>query len=178
MTVAMDATAARERFEALFERHHAAVAAYVRRRAPEALVEDVVEETFLVAWRALERLHDDPLPWLYGVARRILANQLRGERRRERLHARLARERRDAQPEALPGLVSGRLREALLALSETEREALLLVAWEGLTPAQAAHALGCSGPTFRARLHRARRRLERTLTPIAPLEGRLCEEES
>ncbi|MGH2850173.1 MAG: RNA polymerase sigma factor, partial [Solirubrobacteraceae bacterium] len=61
------------RFELLFETYHAQIAAYVGRRAPREAVEDVVEETFLVAWRALERVPDEPLPWLYGVARRVLA---------------------------------------------------------------------------------------------------------
>ena len=63
-------TPARERFEALFERYHADVAAYVRRRAPNSIAEDVVGETFLVAWRSLERVHGDPLPPSTRAARR------------------------------------------------------------------------------------------------------------
>src|ERR1700689_3282677 len=92
-----------DRFRELFESHHADVAAYVSRRAPASLAEDVVEETFLVAWRSLERVPGDPLPWLYGVARRTLANQLRGLRRRHRLIWRLASQPPPAQPELLPG---------------------------------------------------------------------------
>jgi RNA polymerase sigma-70 factor (ECF subfamily) len=153
---------ARERFEALFERHHADVAAYVRRRAPAAFVEDVVSDTFLVAWRSLDRLDRDPLPWLYGVARRVLANHARGQRRRTVLIERLARER-DREEHGVLVEVSEPLRAALLSLGEREREALLLVAWEGLTPAVAAGVVGCSGATFRGRLFRARRHLERTL---------------
>ena len=153
---------ARERFEALFERYHADVAAYVRRRASEAEVEDVVGETFLVAWRSLDRVHGDPLPWLYGVARRVLANDVRGTRRRSVLTARLAQERARQEP-VVSAEVSEPLRTALLTLGEREREALLLIAWEGLKPAQAAAVVGCSSATFRARLHRARRHLARTL---------------
>ena len=157
-----------EWFGVMFERHHAQVAAYVRRRAPESIVEDVVSETFLIAWRASERVRGDPLPWLYGVARRVLANQLRGQRRRLGLVSRLRRERSPSDPEPLPG-VSERIRAALLALSERDREAVLLVAWEGLTPNQAAAAVGCTAGTFRARLYRARRQLARTLgsSPVA-----------
>jgi RNA polymerase sigma-70 factor (ECF subfamily) len=167
-----------DRFRVLFERYHADVAAYVGRRAPASLAEDVVEETFLVAWRSLERVPGDPLPWLYGVARRTLANHLRGMRRRHRLIRRLASQPPAPQPELLPGLVSTRLREAVLELSDLEREALLLIAWEGLTPNQAARVVGCSSAAFRVRLHRARRRLERVLCAGPPLEPRFNEEEA
>jgi RNA polymerase sigma factor (sigma-70 family) len=154
--------AARERFEQLFERHRAAVAAYVRRRAPAEAVEDVVAETFLAAWRALERLDDDALPWLYGVAARVLANDRRRRRRRGALGVRLASQR-DRPTDPLAVEVSEPLRSALVALGPKEREAVLLVAWEGLTPQQGARAAGCTAVAFRGRLHRARRRLARTL---------------
>jgi RNA polymerase sigma factor (sigma-70 family) len=155
----------RERFEALFERCHPEVRAYVLRRAPQAIVEDVVSETFLVAWRALDSVPGEPLPWLYGVARRTLANHRRGHLRSAALSARLTRTL--VPPPEQEGLVSEEveppLRDALLALTVREREALLLVAWEGLTPAQAASALGCSSAAFRVRLHRARGHLAQLL---------------
>jgi RNA polymerase sigma factor (sigma-70 family) len=155
----------RERFEALFERCHPQVRGYVLRRAPQAIVEDVVSETFLVAWRALDGVPAEPLPWLYGVARRTLANHRRGHLRSVALSARLARTL--VAPPEREGPVSEevepRLRDALLALTVREREALLLVAWEGLSPAQAASALGCSSAAFRVRLHRARGHLARLL---------------
>ena len=69
-------------FEELFTAHYWAVRGYVRRRSSSAAVEDVVAETFLVAWRRLDAIGEDPLPWLLGVARRVLANQQRAERRR------------------------------------------------------------------------------------------------
>lgn len=146
----------RELFEALFVRYHGYVAAYALRLAPPALVDDVVGETFLVLWRSLDRVPDDPLPWLYGVARRVLANDRRGRRRRAALVERLRQERRSQAPGAgFDLVVSGPLRDALLALSSNEREAVLLIAWEGLSPAQAASAAGCSATAFRVRLHRA-----------------------
>ncbi len=164
---------ARERFEALFERYHADIAAYTRRRAPESVVEDVVAETFLVAWRSLGHVHGDPLPWLYGVARRVLANDLRRQHRRSVLTARLAQEPDREQTTVLSTEVTEPMRRALLALGEHEREALLLVAWEGLKPAQAAAAAGCSSATFRMRLHRARRHLQRTLSSRSSADERL-----
>ncbi len=154
----------RERFEALFERCHTDVLAYVLRRAPRTVVDDVVSETFLVAWRALDGVPAEPLPWLYGVARRTLANHRRGRRRSAALSARLTRVAVEPpEPELLGEGIEPALRDALLALSEREREALLLVAWEGLSPTQAAGALGCSGAAFRVRLHRARGHLAQLL---------------
>ncbi|HEX4033394.1 MAG TPA: sigma-70 family RNA polymerase sigma factor [Solirubrobacteraceae bacterium] len=153
----------RRRFEELFERHHGHIAAYARRRADASHVEDIVEETFLVAWRRLERVPEPALPWLYGVAWRVLAHQRRGERRRRAAMARLAGERRPADDAGIAAEVSEPLRGALLALGEREREAVLLIAWEGLSPREAAIAAGCSSGAFRARLHRARRHLARSL---------------
>ena len=154
---------AADRFSALFERYNGDVAAYARRRAPAAVVEDVVAETFLVAWRSLDRLRGDPLPWLYGVAWRVLANERRGRRRRSALSERLAGDRAIGEPAVLAPEVSDAVRTALLGLGEREREAVLLVAWEGLAPKQAARAAGCSSATFRGRLHRARRHLQSVL---------------
>jgi hypothetical protein len=76
-----------ERFERIYEDHREVVRAFVRRRAPESVVEDVVSETFLVCWRRLDRVPDEPLPWLYAVARKTLANQRRRLEREERLGA-------------------------------------------------------------------------------------------
>lgn len=155
----------RERFEALFERCHPAVRGYVLRRAPQAIVDDVVSETFLVAWRALDSVPREPLPWLYGVARRTLANHRRGHLRSAALSARLTRTLVPPPEQEAPICeeVEPQLRAALLALTARECEALLLVAWEELSPAQAASALGCSSAAFRVRLHRARGHLAQLL---------------
>jgi len=147
------------RFEHIYEEHRDAVRAYIRRRAPESLVEDVVSETFIVCWRKLERVPEEPLPWLYAVARKTLANQRR----------RLARERRvhPAVPTALVGepepVGDSALAAAFAGLSERDREVLRLVAWEGLSLAQAAVVLGCSSVACRVRFHRAKTRLARRL---------------
>jgi DNA-directed RNA polymerase specialized sigma24 family protein len=71
-----------QRFEAIYEEHCAAVQTYVRRRAPEHLVEDVASETILVCLRMLDRVPPEALPWLYAVARKALANE-RGRRARQ-----------------------------------------------------------------------------------------------
>lgn len=153
----------RERFEAVFAEHYGPVLAYARRRAPAEVVQDVVAETFLVAWRRFDEIPKRQLPWLYGVARRVLANELRSARRRDALAERAAASIPASDPPAAdPGLF-----EALNRLTEHDRELLLLVAWEGLAPADAAEVLGCSRPAVRVRLSRARKRLAAELEPDA-----------
>jgi RNA polymerase sigma-70 factor, ECF subfamily len=154
--MADDAAHAR-RFEELFDRCYWPVRAYVRRRALPAAVDDVVAETFLVAWRRLDAVGDDPLPWLLGVAHRQLANQHRADRRRGALLDRLQRSAPRGPDWEAPAGMSPALASALAALSDREREALLLVAWEDLDPSRAAQVVGCSAAAFRVRLHRARR---------------------
>jgi RNA polymerase sigma-70 factor (ECF subfamily) len=151
-------------FEALWHEWHRHVLAYALRRADAEMAQDVVAETFTVAWRRLDDVPDPPLPWLLGVARRVLANLRRGERRRTALLDRLRREPRTmAHPE--PGQ-EGAVLEALAALPERDREALLLHAWEGLDHAGAGTVMGCSATAFGVRLHRARQRFERALAEL------------
>jgi RNA polymerase sigma factor (sigma-70 family) len=149
----------RMRFEAMFDRHHTAVRSYVLRRSAGIVVEDVVADTFLVAWRRLEDVPEPALPWLLGVARRVLADQRRAARRRRSLTERLLRESPAPGPWLPPAGLSPELADALMALTEREREALLLVAWDGLPPRDAAVVAGCSTAAFRVRLHRARGRV-------------------
>ena len=153
-------TAARdERFEGLFRENYPAVRAYALRRTSGDAAQDVVSETFLVAWRRLDEVPADALPWLYGVARRVLANRRRTADRSAALEERLA----GAEPRVAggdPGERAGDaeiLRIALGRLSEPSREALMLVAWHGLSGVRAARAAGCSRAAFAVRLHRARR---------------------
>lgn len=151
-----------ERLRKLFRDHYRAVCSYVRRRADAELVEDVVAETFTVAWRRLDQVPMDARPWLLGVARRVLATQLRGQRRRGLLRSRLEVE---ARPPGISGTgeAVGAVAEALGRLSDKDREAITLVAWEGLSPAQAAGVVGLTAGAFRVRLHRAKRRLRQEL---------------
>jgi RNA polymerase sigma factor (sigma-70 family) len=152
-------TARRARFEQIFDANYRAVSAYALRRASRAEAEDAVAETFLVAWRRLDEVPVNAKPWLLGVARRVLANQRRAARRRQALNERLAHEPQSPVEahRAAPVL------EALARLGDSDRELLLLIAWDGLSTKEAARALGCTQVALRVRLHRARRRLRAEL---------------
>lgn len=162
----MGAASDSDRVEAVFREHYEAVLAYAQRRAPSPLADDVAAEVFAVAWRRADRIPDEPLPWLLGVARRVLATQRRSLTRRERLRRRLL-DRSAGVPEA-EAAGGELLSSALSGLSERDREAVLLVAWEGLTPAEAAAVLGITATAFSVRLHRARRRLRIALSRDEP----------
>lgn len=166
-------------FEALYEQHASAVKGYAMRRTDPARADDVVAEVFLVAWRRLEDVPAEARPWLFGVARRVLANERRRIARQGAAFHRL-----EPGPGPGPGedpaevaaLSDRPLREALANLSETDRDALLLTAWEGLSHRDAARALGVREATFSVRLHRAKRRLGRALErgrPANPSQTRL-----
>jgi RNA polymerase sigma-70 factor (ECF subfamily) len=166
------ATPTREqRFESLFRENYEAVRSYALRRAAPEAAQDVVAETFLVAWRRLDHVPEDALPWLYGVARRVLANQRRSASRGAALERRLAGAEGAARSSFDPGETAGEtelLRVALGRLPDNSREALLLVAWDGLSATRAARAAGCSRATFAVRLHRARARLAAELAALEP----------
>jgi RNA polymerase sigma factor (sigma-70 family) len=123
----------------------------VRRRAPEQLVEDVVSETFEICLRKLDSVPPEPLPWLYAVARKTLANE-----RRRRARQAPADVLASSEPEPTG---DGTLAVAFMQLSERDREVLRLVAWEGLSLREAAVVLGCSAVACRVRFHRAKARL-------------------
>ena len=157
-----DVSDRRARFELLYGECRAAVLGYVLRRCENSDdAADAIAETFLIAWRRLDEVPDGEgrRLWLYGTARRVLANQRRGDRRRLALIQRLRTElmERPGLPE--PDGALAEMAEAFGRLSEADREVLALEGWEGLTPAQIAAVLGCSANAARIRLHRARRRL-------------------
>jgi RNA polymerase sigma-70 factor (ECF subfamily) len=154
---------AQVRFEDVFRRHHPAVVAYARRRVPADAADDVVASTFLVAWRRVEEIPADALPWLLAVARNVIATQRRGSRRRGALRLRLEHaEAGSVSASAAEEPVEG-VAAALGRLPANDREAITLIAWDGLSPSQAAAVLGQSPAAFRVRLHRAKRRLRREL---------------
>jgi RNA polymerase sigma-70 factor, ECF subfamily len=159
----------RARFERLFAAHYAAVVKYAVRRVGVEAADEVAAETFLVAWRRLDHVPQDALPWLYGTARRVVANEHRRRGRAARLDTRVgaqAQAAMDDPGELVPETM--RVHAALSSLSERDREVLRLAEWEQLTAADAARVLGCSATTFNVRLHRARRRLARALEESAP----------
>ena len=136
---------------------------YAARRVPAAEVDDVVAETFVVACRRLDAVPDPALPWLLGVARGVAAHAVRAANRRASLERRLAVV---PPPVAQRPLVAEAVLQALARLSPSDRELLTLIAWDGLTPAEAAAALGCARGTLSVRLHRARSRLRRELAAL------------
>ena len=155
------------RFEELFRSHYRDVHRYALRRTDPAMAEEVANETFMVCWRKLEAVPDTPLPWLYAVARKCLANRRRAEARRTDVADAPSAGRDPADQLAERDAIL----RAFTALGERDREALRLVAWEGLSTADAARAAGTSAPAFAMRLHRARRRLAAQLDPpLQPLE--------
>jgi RNA polymerase sigma-70 factor, ECF subfamily len=164
----------RELFERVYQDHYSAVRAYLLRRAEPELAQDALSETFLTAWRRLEELPADPLPWLLGTARRTLSNQRRSVRRLGGLRERMAARATPGVSDPAEQVADAELvRRAFATLSESDREVLMLVAWEGLEPARAAQVAGCSRATFAVRLHRARNRLDRALFALEfPLPAR------
>lgn len=157
---------ARERFEAMYEAHAGAVKAYALRRGAATDAEDVVAEVFLLAWRRLSDVPEDARGWLLGAARKIQSNARRGAARRQALREALEHER--PPDHTVPRSADERLVSALLGLEEDDREALLLIAWEGLSYREAATVLGLRESAFGVRLHRARRRLANALRDDGP----------
>ena len=159
MTLEVDRRDAEERFRTVFA-HLGAVTGYARRRGSRD-ADALAAEVMTVAWRRLADVpEDDPLPWLYGTARNLVLAEGRLSARATAPSMREP-ERIAAEPE--PHELDPELSRALLSLSQFDREALLLIAWEDLTPSQAAKALGINAAAFRVRLLRARRRLRASL---------------
>ena len=153
-----------ERFDAIYRGHYERVLAYALRRAKPEVAHDVVAETFLVAWRRLDRVPDEPLAWLLGVARKALANHRRTARRRGALLTELkAHDATRLHQNDAAAVTVGELAEALARLPATDQELLQLIAWDGLTVSEAAEVIGVSPAACRVRVHRARQRLSREL---------------
>jgi len=167
----------RARLELLYHSYADQVSAYARRRTSHDEAMEVVSETFLVAWRRLDAIPGEPLPWLYEVAHKLLANQRRSLQRRQALSERLW-QRWQRQHQGAGGGISvdpadevGSRLELLAAirrLPPLEREAICLVAWEGFDNRRAAQVLGCSAAAFAVRLHRGRRHLLQELGVAGP----------
>ena len=166
-TVALAMAGDRESFAVLVREHGQAVHAYLARRAGRGVADELLTEVWLRAWRS-RGSYDigwaDPRPWLYGIARNVLRAhwRMRADRLEGPFH--LAE---DPWPAVDDRLDAGHLRlalsAALAALGEDYREVVLLVAWEQLTPAEVAMALGLPPSTVRSRLHRARLILQRSI---------------
>lgn len=159
-------TADRKRFVDIHERHYDAVLRDAWRRVGPGDAADVVAETFTAAWRRLCDVPEDmPLPWLYGVARNLLANRARKGLRRGTPGVLDEGGEHLVEPDHAEAI--GRRDAALAALrdlSENDREIIRLIAWEGLTPAETAVVLGCGAATAAVRPCRARKRIEKLMS--------------
>ena len=151
------------RFTQIYRRHHTAIQDYCRRRVPAEMVDDVVAEVFLTAWRRLDDVPDGDATglWLFRVAYRVVGHQWRGSARQRRLRARLSVVVPHPAPPADEALLGRedhhRVLEAAARLSEKDAEVLRLVAWEQLSPAAVAAVLDIEPNAVKQRLHRARR---------------------
>lgn len=169
-----------ERFGVLFDRHAATIHGYIARRLGHDAADDLVAETFLVAFR-LRAAYDvgqpSARPWLYGIATRLVSRHRRDELRFFRAIARTgvdpaaepvadeAGRRADARA------LNRRLAAALAGLSEAERDALLLIT-EGLGFEEAARALRVPAGTLSSRVARARRKVREVLGGVNPADER------
>lgn len=174
------------RLTRLYEKHNRAVRAYCLRRVGDDDAADAAAAVFAVAWRRIDDVPVDgkALPWLYGVARRVVSDHYRSLRRRRRLSERLSAVRPPVAPEPEWQLIQRaeyrQLHEALLSMRDRDREVLLLASWEELSNESIAVVLGCSTHAAAQRLHRAKQRLGRTFRALqdSPPESRANGNES
>jgi len=156
--------------EVLYEAHADRVMGYLSHRTDRETAQEVVSETFLLAWRKQRSVPHDALPWLLAAARRLLANRVRSDLRRQALSERIRATMDRLPAAAFEDGVADREQvfRVLLLLSEADREVLLLTGWYDLTAQQAARALGCSRAAYAVRLHRARKRFRAALQQQDP----------
>ena len=153
----------RARYEALFGAVYEPLQRYVRRRCPAESADDVVAKVLLVLWQRLDDVPAEaPIAWTYGVARRCLANERRGSRRRLALVSRLETSYAPSDPVASD---DPDLDLALGRLSPDDRELVRLWAWERLAPSEIAAVLDITANAASIRLHRAKARLADHLGP-------------
>jgi RNA polymerase sigma factor (sigma-70 family) len=161
-------------FVEVVRRHEVAVHGFLARRAGRQAADDLLGEVWTRAFAGragFDPAHPDARPWLYGIARNVLRAHWRAARAADHLPGRLAEDPWDDVIDRLDSAAAARAREltgAVRALPAEEREVLLLVAWEQLTPAQAAAVLGIPQGTARSRLHRARAALRPVLAGAGP----------
>jgi RNA polymerase sigma-70 factor, ECF subfamily len=152
-----------QQFRVLYDRTYDRVWAFVLRRVlSEHEARDIVAETYMTLWRRIRDVPDDPIladAWVFGTARRVIANFRRSEKRRGRLTERLFEQH--LVDTTLAPEVSDQVLQVLAELPRRDREVLQLALWDELSHAQIAHIVGCSENAVAVRLHRARKALRR-----------------
>jgi RNA polymerase sigma factor (sigma-70 family) len=168
-----------DRFATIFDRHAAHIQRYLTRRLGCQAADDLVGETFLVAFGKRSRYdhaRPDARPWLYGIATNLVRQHHREEVREYRLRATIGPEPDEGghadrvAAQVTAAAMHRMLAAALTALTEGDRDVLLLIAWESLTYEEVAEALGIPVGTVRSRLNRARRQVRAALTDPADKE--------
>jgi RNA polymerase sigma-70 factor, ECF subfamily len=163
----------KDRFTALYDTYRMRVWAYAASRVGGQAADEVVSETFMVAWRRFAEMPSGSLPWLLGVARNVIRDSARAQTRRDSLAAELRTWTEGAESDVADGVVDRlALLRALTGLSDADREVLTLVAWHGLSAKQAARVVGCTTAALRVRLHRARKRLVAAVHEAPPTPAR------
>ena len=158
-----------DRFETIYRETRQSLLAYLLRRTGSTDdAADLLSEVYLVAWRRMRHVPADEGArlWLFGVARRLLANQRRRARTAADLAVALERSlvsHESQESSVQSGIAAGDVAAALRELAPADRELLMLSGWEGLTPAEIGIVVGRPAPLVRVRLHRARARLRAKL---------------
>ena len=158
MSVSMTTTNTEARFKAAFDAYYRAIFSYAARRAGRDAAADLTAEVFTTAWRRIEHMPMEPdsLPWLYGVARKMVANHHRALKRQRALHLKAVPSTQSVGLAADDPIV---VRRELEQLRPDDQEILRLAAWEDLSPTEIAAVLDLTPEAARVRLHRARQRL-------------------
>jgi RNA polymerase sigma-70 factor (ECF subfamily) len=160
-------------FEHLYKNHSAAVLAYCVRRGGYDIAADACSETFLVAWRRLDRVPPEPqtLPYLYGVAAHVLSNQRRSLHRKKRLDEKLAQlgitVTLDPETIVVGRATDAQVADAVRKLKPKDREIVMLYAWEDLPRNTIADMMGMTKSAVDQRIHRSYKRLARVLKPAS-----------
>lgn len=155
-------------FQEVFRATYPDILAFLRRRTDAHVAEDLAAEVFTIAWDRWDHVPREVRPWLFGVARNLLANDQRALARRRRLELRVGNERAPTDDPMSLATTSLDLRLAWARMRDADREVLALIAWDGLTGREAAQVLGCSRAAFSVRLTRARRRLRAQIEDAGP----------
>lgn len=157
------------KFQILFETNAPGIRSFALRRVPSDEADEIVAETFLVAWRRLESVPIDPTGWLYGVARLVIQNHRRTIGRQQAVARRIESNPHHPNNQCwTTEFVDARLEvmAALARLSVGDQEVLLLAYWDFANAKTAAYAMNCSPSAFRVRLSRARKRLRQELKRV------------
>jgi RNA polymerase sigma-70 factor (ECF subfamily) len=153
----------------MYQELYPRVLAYATSMVGRQTGEDITSETFTVAWRRWQDLPAARLPWLLGVARNLIRELRRKDARQYELAVaegrRISTETGDIAVDVAERTTVLR---ALAELPDADREVLTLLAWHGLSQADAARVLDCSTATLSVRLHRARQRLTRAVAATSP----------